>query len=479
MKKFKLFITSLSLILLIVIFSGCATSNLLDYVSNNTETDYASVLPKDGTNGIDGKDGKDGDQIDLFEVYSKLVELEEFGGTYSDFVKEYLNTKESVYATNKALTSVVDVYAGHTETITYQANFMQTAQFIEKSYGAGSGVIFRLDKETGDAYIITNYHVVYSSSADENISQDISIFVYGKEDFDVETVDSVNDIYGNQYSYKNITGQNKISATYLGGSMLYDIAVLKVSGSEILKQSDAQEATFANSDKIIVGEGVVAVGNASSMGLSATQGIVSVDSEYISMLGVDNQTVCTFRVIRTDSAVNGGNSGGGLFNEDGEVVGIVNAKITSSSIENIAYAIPSNIAVNVAKNIIRNCDGQEKLTVQRCLLGIGLKALSSSAVYDQASLCTRIEEKVAVASITQGSLSEGLLEVGDILTSVTINYANGQSTTKQIKRTFTLVDLSLTLSVGDTLILERTAHDGTQKTDVEVTFSSESVSEFA
>jgi magnesium-transporting ATPase (P-type) len=83
------------------------------------------------------------------------------------------------------------------------------------------------------------------------------------------------------------------------------------------------------------------------------------------------------RVMRVDTAVNGGNSGGGLFDENGNLIGIVNAKISDYRVENIAYAIPSNVAKHLADSILSS----EKGVATRCILGVVPKVLSSKAVY--------------------------------------------------------------------------------------------------
>lgn len=479
--KIKVIISSLLVVMLSIMFVGCSSSNtLLDYANKQgLDTTSTADFPKDGTNGIDGKDGKDGDTINLYEIYQQLVELGQFDGEFKDFVKEYLNSDPSTTTANKAVNSVVSVFSGFTSTITYSTGYFDTAEFEQKYYGAGAGVIFRLDKTTGDALIITNYHVCYDNSATPQISSEISLFLYGNEEFSIVTENSVSDGW-NTYKYQNLVSDNKISAKYLGGSMLYDIAVLKVTGSEILKNSNAEPAHFANSDEISVGETAIAVGNPSGAGISITQGIVSVDSEYISMIGVDNATTCQFRVIRTDTAINGGNSGGGLFNSNGELIGIVNAKITSSSIENIGYAIPSNVAEFVAKNIIRNCNGEDKLTVQRCMLGISLKAEYSSATskYTENGYKTEIVETVTISTIDETSIVKDKLAVGDIVKSVTINYSNGTFISKDITRTFHLIDLSLTISAGDSITLYVADSTGTDKSPITVTFTSDNIVEY-
>lgn len=477
--KLKKIILCITLCLFTLTAVGCS-STLLDFAVKQGLDPSIETPTTFPTNGVDGKDGKDGDSIDLYEVYSKLVELKEYNGTFDEFVKEYLGIEDSAYSVNTVLTSVVSVYSGFTSEITYQTSPTTTETFIQKGYGAGAGVIIRLDKGAGDALVLTNYHVVYDNSSSPQISNDISLFLYGQEIFSVNTTDTLNTNLST-YKHQELTSDYKISATYLGGSMKYDLAVLKVSNSEILKNSCAKAVKFADSNDISVGETAIAIGNPSAYGISATKGIVSVDSEYIQMTGVDGITPCEFRVLRTDAPINSGNSGGGLFNKEGELIGIVNAKLSSSTIENIAYAIPSNVARYVSENIIRNCDGNTRTTVKRCLLGIGVKALSSSAVngYKNGELRTEIVEKIAIGSITEGSIADGLFDINDVLTRVKINYTNGEVVEQNLTRTFHLVDLSLTLSIGDKLTLYRTDINGNEKPFVEVIFTANDVSEFA
>ena len=128
--------------------------------------------------------------------------------------------------------------------------------------------------------------------------------------------------------------QYGISAEYIGGSLTYDIAVLKITDSEIYSESIAKKAELADRT-VFAGETAIAIGNPEADGISSTVGVVSVDSEYLTMTGADDVTEVTFRVMRIDTAVNSGNSGGGLFNDQGELIGIVNAKIMTDDIENI------------------------------------------------------------------------------------------------------------------------------------------------
>ena len=89
-------------------------------------------------------------------------------------------------------------------------------------------------------------------------------------------------------------------------------------------------------------------------------------------------------------------SGGGLYNDVGNLIGVVNAKIVYDGVENIGYAIPSNVAISIAENIIDYCYGTEVERVQRALLGITVSASNSKAVYDSETGLSKIIEKVLI-----------------------------------------------------------------------------------
>ena len=240
--------------------------------------------------------------------------------------------------------------------------------------GAGAGVIYQLDKDRGDAFIITNYHVVHNadSTSSDGIAEELVIFLYGME--------------YNEYA---------ISAEYVGGSSVYDIAVLRVNNSDVLRSSSAVAATIADSSEVSILQTAIVIGNPEALGLSATVGAINVDSEYIEMelsTGEKGQ----MRVMRVDAAVNEGNSGGGLYDKSGNLIGIVNAKIISSSVDNMGYAIPSNIAIGVAQSIIDYCYGTSNRSMYKCLIGITLVTDSSSCVYDTETGKVMIRETVAI-----------------------------------------------------------------------------------
>ena len=182
------------------------------------------------------------------------------------------------------------------------------------------------------------------------------------------------------------------------------------------------------------------------LGLAISSGIISTDSDTIDMTAPDGVTALSLRSIRIDTAINGGNSGGGLFNKDGKLIGIVNAKKESNTIDNVGYAIPLSIAIGVTENIIDHCEGVENEEIKVCVLGIETSIFSSSAELDTETNQVYIVQKVNVNSLSESSIVNDILQVDDILETIIIN-----NESYQITRYFTLKDLMLTTRVGDTL----------------------------
>ena len=295
---------------------------------------------------------------------------------------------------------------------------------FSSSAGAGSGVIYKLDKTKGDAYIITNYHVVYTSKP--AATDKISIYLYGME-----------------------SSAYAIPATLVGGSVTYDVAVLKITGSEVLKNSYATAATIGISDDVRVFDKIFAVGNAEGAGLSATEGIVSVDSENIELNGADESSI-TIRVMRIDAPVNHGNSGGGLYDEEGRFIGIVSAKEVSEDIDNMGYAIPSDLVIKVANNILRNCNGTSSKQVKKALLGITISAYVTGLKMDNQGCMYKVE-MVEVVEVSNGSLADGKVKIGDVINSITVD---GVKTT--VTRMHHVTDAMLDANAGSTVVLNVT-----------------------
>lgn len=345
------------------------------------------------------------------------------------------SNQSEVLATSKALMSVVSICAKTTQSTT--GGFGTT-----EGYSLGSGVIYKLSEDKGSAYILTNYHVVCGTSG---ISDDIKIYLYGQE----------SQLYGDSgFNYA-------INATYLGGSINYDLAILKVENSDILRAGNVRECDFADSNKIAILESSIAVGNANGKGISATMGRVNVDSEEITLTILDDEV--TVRVIRTDAMVNKGNSGGGLFNAKGELIGIVNAKNND-----IGYAIPSNVAKYIADNIIYYCDGETKTSVKKCLLGITVQIEGLYTEYDTETGVLYKKERVAVKSINSTSVAKNILKVGDVINHITIDGVK-----YEVSRIFHVVDSMLNARANSNIVINVTR--GGEALDLSVKVSSANI----
>lgn len=393
--------------------------------------------------------GYDGSRADwLAEVTTPATEsrrmFEEavsdgYSGSYVEFLKEIGWESDRTAVLNRAMLSTVIV----------SCNFERSGQGTNPFFGSneiyssvGSGIIYSLDRTSGSAYIITNYHVLYSqqSSGRETLphmSDDIDIYLYG-----------------------SVVSERALSASYIGGAMEYDIAVLKVE-NESLKESAALAVTSGDSDAILVGEQVYAIGNPDGAGISVTSGIVSVDAEYINIELADGSRTASMLEIRTDAPINHGNSGGGLFDSDGKLIGIVNARSERSGVVNFGYAIPSNLAISVAQNIIDNSRSNNSQGALRAMLGISVSVSDSQSVYDEKTNRTYVLETVRVEETTFGGMAFGKLHVGDILYSIQINDGEPLHITRMFKLTNALFSVrkgdKVTLTVsrnGEVLSLE-------------------------
>ena len=370
------------------------------------------------------------------ESGDKIINVE--GGDSYDSINITTDSNGSLLAASKAILSTVSVVCTFDES----SNQWFGGQSSKKTSSGGSGVIYKLDKEKGDAYVITNYHVVHNAKASQKdgISEDIKLYLYGME---MMTSD--------QKSYA-------ITAEYLGGSMMYDIAVLKVTGDENLIASPARAVDIADSNDVTILDTAIAIGNPGGDGLSATVGYINVDSEDITVVfetGANSSAEVDLRVMRTDAAVNSGNSGGGLFNDKGELIGIVNAKSGNTSEENIGYAIPSNVAIAIADNAIDYSDG----SIWRCLLGIDVSVKKYSTEYNVETGKIKKIEDVVVLNVGDKSAVKDLLLPGDVINSISIG-----EETMEVTRTYHVVDFMLQARVGDTVTMNVTR--GEESVDV-------------
>ena len=352
------------------------------------------------------------------------------------------NSNDASYAVANGLRSAVSIQCTHSVYNKYGV--------LSSSASAGSGVIYKIDKETNSAFVITNYHVVYNENgiSSNGIAEKINVFLYGSEYADMS-----------------------IPATYVGGSNNYDIAILRIDNNELLDNEVILEATFADSNKTFAGQSAIAVGNPDGAGISASYGIVSVYSEHITL---NIGGAVSLRVMRIDTPVNSGNSGGGLYNENGELIGIVNAKTSDDSLENIGYAIPSNIVKAVADNIIDHCYGTKLEKVQRALLNITV-GISDSSAYLTEDGHVMVKETVFVSEVNKGGIAYGKLKKNDILISAKLNDKE-----IEITQQYEIIDFLLNARVGDTLYItvERETNTGIENITVEIPITQDAINEY-
>ena len=225
----------------------------------------------------------------------------------------------------------------------------RNVEIPQETQGVGSGVIFRKD-----GYIVTNNHVIADAK---------------------ELIVSLSD-------------GNTLTGELVGADELTDIAVVKV------QANDLPVAKLGNSDEVMVGEPVVAIGNPLGLALNRT-------------LEIADKTV---KLIQTDAAINPGNSGGALLNYDGEVIGINSAKLATTGVEGMGFAIPVNTVQAIIDELM------EKGYVARPYLGVTIFDKQTAARYGYQ---LTIDKGVYIYQISvDGPAYRAGLQPNDIILSV-------------------------------------------------------------
>jgi len=253
--------------------------------------------------------------------------------------------------------------------------------------GAGSGVII-----SEDGYIVTNYHVIE-----------------GATKVTVRTRDT-----------------KSYSATIVGSDQKTDLAVLKIEAKGL------KAATYGNSGSLVIGQPILAIGNPlGELGGTVTQGIISaLDRE----LQVENQTMT---LLQTDASVNPGNSGGGLFDGKGSLVGIVNAKSSGSGVEGLGFAIPIDTARIVIDELIKN-----GYVTGRAEAGIEITVVDETTAY----LYRLGDGGIYISAVTRGGAAEKAgLQSGDRIVKIA---------GKEIKTTQDAVEVIQSYKAGATIDFE-------------------------
>ena len=399
--------------------------------------------------GKDGQDGVDAPAITIQDLYEEAVK-NGFQGTYLDFCQSLgVDAQEDndVKKIAENMMSVVEIYCGWSKTTT--TGGLVANKQVDYSMSMGSGVIIDLDKKNGDALIVTNYHVVYNKDSDaKGVCDLMKVYLHG----------SAVNFYADENTGFNDGGADAMKATFVGGAMDYDIALLKVEGSEYLKKSNATQATIGNSETAIEGEKVFAIGNPDGAGVSVTSGVLSVKSENINIEAIDERDLdrdghvdtVSYRVMRTDAAINGGNSGGALFNAAGELIGITNAKSVGTDKDDMGYALPMYDVLAVCQNIIDNRVGY----VKRATLGVMVGIDTAMAEVTEDGTLNVVEIFSIADDVAINAAAYGKLQKGDVFVWGQIISKDGKAGEKmEFDRRYQLNNLLLYVRQGDSVKL--------------------------
>lgn len=449
MKRFtKTVLTVLAVMVLAfsLVLAGCSeesasVKNILK-TSSNADGDVYTIYYSDGTSStITISNGSDVTAKDLYEYYKEVYNDDL---TYDEFLKKYLaEPTDNASVIGSCLQSAVKIYTEFVEKTTMDDWIGGNRRENKVAMYTGSGVVYQIQDDY--TYIITNYHVLYDANASAanngKMARRIVCYLYGSEgSYTNKGVDS-DGLY--VYDY----GVYGIECEYVGGSISNDIAVIRAETEDVQAiNPNVKAAEFA--DEYYVGETAIAIGNPEGEGISVTEGIVSVDNEYIN-LQIDN-AVRSYRSLRIDTAIYGGNSGGGLFNLKGELIGITNAGNRTD--QNINYAIPLEIAKGTADNILHYYFGSGDNVGYGINLGVNVVSQNSKYVYDESSGYGTIREEIVVDSTNSGSIAAGMgLEMNDILQTFKIRSKSGETREVTLDRNFDISDVILTIRAGDTI----------------------------
>ena len=234
--------------------------------------------------------------------------------------------------------------------------------YSTETEGEGSGIVY-----SKDGYIVTNYHVIQEAIDSE--SAKVEVALEGSEEW--------------------------IEAKIVGHDEVTDLAVIKV------EKNDLKPAEFGKSADLKVGDIAVAIGNplGREFAGTVTSGIVSALNRTVTTDGR------TYELIQTDAAINSGNSGGALANSKGEVIGINTVKIVATGVEGIGFAIPSDEAVPIIEELIKN------KKISRPSIGIG-----GINVTEQMAKAYNLKVGVYVSEVMKDSPAEAAgFKAGDII----------------------------------------------------------------
>ena len=382
--------------------------------------------------GTDGTDGSDASIETTYEMYETAVESGEYDGSYLEFLEEYLSTSYSIsYLMNNSLLQNVSITATFNVNTTTTMGPGRSQTTTEEQQYAGSGVFYSIDTKEGSAYIITAYHVIYEadSTAEDGICDDIKCYLYGTFD---------NEDYA-------------MDAYFVGGDINTDIAILKIENSDIIKNNNYISAvTFGKYNNLYIGESIYAIGNNKGQDLSANAGTLSLLSYECSYEISD--TVVTVRSLRYDAATNAGDSGGALYNEYGELIGIINCKMEDTGVEGMQYAVPVSVVEGLAYKIVNNYEKTNSYKNTFVSLDIELEDTNLTIYKNSQTGMYNTKADVVISSIgTNSVLKNTNIKAGDTIISLELNPNSANNRILTVYNSYDIEEFLYWASKDDTL----------------------------
>ena len=360
----------------------------------------------------------------------------------SDIVEAAMPSIVSI--TTKSVEEVQNYYGMFGQYGAYSPSQEQEVQ------GSGSGIIIgKNDSEVQNYYGMFGQYGAYSPEQRE-VQGSGSGIIIGKNDSELLIATNYHVVEGAETLSVGFCDSTACEAKVKGYDSERDLAVVAVSLDDI--DSDTMDAitiaTIGNSDDLKVGAQVVAIGNALGYGQSVTTGIVSAKNRQLNsddtVGDYDSDSNSATNLIQTDAAINPGNSGGALLNMNGEVVGINSAKLASTEVEGIGYAIAISDVTDTLESLM-NEETRDKVD-NHGVLGITVRSVDS-----EVSEAYGVPEGVLVRDVTEGGAAD---KAGIEAKSIITKFAGKVVTTKEQLIDFLSYyepgeDVELTLEVPD------------------------------
>ena len=288
---------------------------------------------------------------------------------FAAFYKYYL--ENLVIETTKREVTVTDTGISEAVSKIYDAVVVVESYSDGRLYGTGTGFIYKTDDDYG--YILTNHHVI-------------------------ENCDEIRVVF---------TNDEKVEVEIVGSDAYSDVALLSVDKDKVIAVAE-----IGSSEDLKVGDTSFAVGaplDSSAYAWTVTRGIISGKDRSVEVTSKNGYSSQIMEVLQTDTAINNGNSGGPLCNSNGQVIGITNMKLASSSIEGMGFAIPIETAVEYAEKFING----EKISYP--YIGVSIYNATSSQ-YSNDIIGVYVEFVEENSPADKGGIKKGdkILKVEDV-----------------------------------------------------------------